>query len=104
MHHLVTINHHGQTLQVSPGDSIELQLEENPTTGYSWTVEEMGPGFHVQQNDYELFSGAGIGGGGRRKMIITVAQPGDGQIRLKNQQPWSGDVYQTFALDVKAGQ
>ena len=101
MLHQVTIDQHSQTLQVSPGDTVELQLEENPTTGYSWMVEEITPIFSIQQNDYELFSGAGIGGGGTRKLLLKVERPGNGRISLQNRQPWSGDVYQTFELDVK---
>lgn len=101
MQHFVTMEHHRQTIQVSPGDTIELQLEENPTTGYSWAIENLAPAFTVQQNDYELLSEAGIGGGGTRKVLLKVEGSGNGQIRLNNRQPWSGDVYQTFELDVK---
>lgn len=101
MQHQVNMNHHGQTIRVSPGDIIELQLEENPTTGYSWVVEDIPPVFSIQQNEYKLFSGAGMGGGGTRTMLLKVEAPEDGRISLKNRQPWSGDVYQSFELDVK---
>jgi predicted secreted protein len=101
MLHQVTMNHHGQTLQVSAGDTIELQLEENPTTGYSWAIDQIDPLLRLDKTEYELLGGVGMGGGGMRRMLLKVDAPGNGRLRLKNHQPWSGDVYQTFALDVK---
>lgn len=98
MHHPITLQQSGQSIRVSPGDTIELDLEENPTTGYSWAVEDMPSGLTIQHSNYELLSGTGIGGGGRRKMLINVEQTSNGSLRLQNRQPWSGDVYQSFEL------
>ena len=102
MEHQVTADHNEKMLHVSPGDTVRVELEENPTTGYSWAMEELTPLFAVQKNDYELLRGAGIGGGGMRSIVLKIEQSGSGEIRLKNWQRWSGDVYQTFRLQVDA--
>lgn len=102
MLHQIGIDDNRQIIHASAGDTIQLQLEENPTTGYSWAIENAEPFFTLQHNDYQLLSGAGIGGGGTRTIVFKVEQSGSGKISLKNKQPWSGDVYQTFEVDVKA--
>jgi inhibitor of cysteine peptidase len=102
MLHNIGINDSGQTIYTSAGDTIQLQLEENPTTGYSWAIDSVAPFFSLQQNDYHLLSGAGIGGGGTRTIVFKIEQSGSGNISLKNRQPWSDDVYQTFEIAVKA--
>ena len=102
MIHNITIAHHEQTLHVSPGDKIRLQLEENPTTGYSWSMEEPGPFLSVIKNDYALLQGTGIGGGGRRTIELNVEQSGSGSLQLKNWQRWSGDIYQAFQLNIQS--
>lgn len=102
MIHEVTVAQNTQTLFVSPGDVIRIQLEENPTTGYAWKMEETPPLLSVQKNDYELFQNTGIGGGGKRTIELSVEQSGQASIQMKNWQRWSGDVYQTFELNVES--
>ena len=102
MLHQVTADQNQQQLFVSPGDTIQIQLEENPTTGYSWALSDVDPFFTIQRNDYELIQGVGIGGGGIRTIQLKVEQSGTKTINLKNWQRWSGDVYQTFTLEVQS--
>jgi len=49
-----------------------------------------------------MYEGAGIGGGGLRTMVFLFDKQGQGKIKLKNSQRWSGDVYKQFEIDVSA--
>ncbi len=91
-----------KTIQLSVGDSIELQLEETPTTGYKWEIVQINTGqLEAIENTYSLDKEAGIGGGGVRTFRLHVLDKGNGQIVLENRQRWNNDVYKTFKLFYK---
>ena len=58
--------------------------------------------FELQSSDYKLYDNAGVGGGGIRIMLFLVNNKGSGNIKLKNAQRWSGDVYKQFEISVDA--
>ena len=91
MHHKISGDNNNKNIVVHKGDTIEIQLDETPTTGYSWEVDK------VDSHDT-----AGIGGGGIRSMKFLVNGEGKGSIKLKNWRKWSGDIYQQFEIDVNA--
>ena len=90
-------------IAVNKGDTIEIQLDETPTAGYSWEIDNMNSNiFELQSSDYKLHDSAGIGGGGIRTMLFLVNNQGSGNIKLKNSQRWCGDVYKQFEVSVDA--
>lgn len=102
MHHKVSVGSN-TNIAVHKGDTIEIQLEETPTAGYSWEIDNMDTNiFELQSSDYKLYNEGGIGGGGLRTMIFLVDGQGNGRIKLKNAQRWSGDIYQKFEVNVHA--
>lgn len=87
----------GKQVQVGANDSIEIELDEVPTTGYRWVISQINPEhFKVQSEDYTLYNSAGMGGGGVKRIQLERLGSGRGVVRLENKQPWSGDVYKTF--------
>jgi predicted secreted protein len=102
MHHKISADSNS-SIAVHKGDTIEIQLEETPTAGYSWEVDSMNSNiFELQSSDYKLYDEAGIGGGGMRTMLFLVKNSGNGNIKLKNTQRWSGDIYKQFEINVDA--
>lgn len=102
MHHKVSAGSN-PNIAVHKGDTIEIQLEETPTAGYSWEIDNMDTNiFELQSSGYKLYNEGGIGGSGLRTMIFLVDGQGIGRIKLKNSQRWSGDIYQKFELSVQA--
>ena len=100
MHHKIAAAT-SSSITAHKGDTIEVQLEETPTAGYSWEVDALDNTiFELQSSDYKLHEGAGIGGGGQRTMLFRVKNTGQGNIKLKNAQRWSGDVYKQFEIGV----
>src|SRR5262245_63007824 len=89
---VLTSADNGKTIEAPLGESITIQLEENPTTGYRWIVDSITPG--ILSSDAGRFVpavDAGVGGGGRRELTLTGPQAGVGTVRLKLAQPWEGD-------------
>lgn len=96
MKHVIDLKGNGRTITVQRGDTVELDLEENPTTGYRWQVSN---GLDELESDqYELLS-ATVGGGGMRK--FTFLADSSYELRLTNCRTWSGEVTgEPFTLDV----
>ena len=97
--HHINEDSDSKTIQVAQGDTIELTLEESPTTGYRWEISEM-DAQQIQLTDqhYTPHKEAGQGGGGIRTYHLKVLDKGPGQIALENRQRWEGDVYKTFSI------
>src|SRR5687767_4130110 len=90
-------------ISVHRGDTIEIQLEETPTAGYSWEIDNMDTNiFELKSSAYKIYNEGGTGGSGMRTMVFLVDGQGNGKIKLKNSQRWSGDVYRKVELSVNA--
>lgn len=82
----------GRTIEVKTGDEISIRLEENPTTGYRWAVEQMDESIlELQNSDYEKRQDSAIGGGGERRLTFRARQAGTTRLLLKNQREWEKD-------------
>lgn len=97
----------GQAIEIRRGDVVELQLRENPTTGFRWQVvradglveepaavethEARAPEPHPQ-----------IGAGGIRTFRFRARAPGTGRLELKLWREFEGDssIVDRFASDV----
>lgn len=99
MKYILTAADNNKTLDLRPGDELQITLDETPTTGYNWEV--MNPSdslYQIKKTSYNIYKEAGIGGGGQRLFIIGITGRGTSPLILKNQQRWSGDVYEEFKL------
>lgn len=86
---------------------LEVKLEGNPTTGYSWEVKTSGePVVQLQNEPVYAQSAAGegtlVGAGGTYTFTFAGAEPGTSKIELAYRRPWESGVapLETFALDV----
>jgi predicted secreted protein len=103
MHHKISADSNAKSIAVHKGDTIEIQLEETPTAGYSWEIDNIDSNIvKLQSSDYKLYNEGGIGGSGIRTMVFLVDGQGNGKLRLKNSQRWSGDIYRQFEVNVNA--
>ncbi|MBP6786392.1 MAG: protease inhibitor I42 family protein [Candidatus Promineofilum sp.] len=75
----------GQTVTMVVGDALQLMLQENPTTGYVWSVATNDEGVLASSAEpsYEVDSDA-IGAGGVKTFMFRAAAPGTSVLRLVN--------------------
>jgi len=95
----ITLNDscNGNNIQVKANDIVEINLDESPTTGYKWQISQLDKQhFQIIKEDYQLYAGNAMGGGGTKTIQLKALAEGSGLVRLQNIQPWSGDVYKTF--------
>jgi inhibitor of cysteine peptidase len=82
----------GTIVPAFAGDTITLRLEENPTTGYLWTVKELNSSvLELLSEEYFMAAGTGIGGGGERKLIFRAKEAGTSPLRLNCERRWEPD-------------
>jgi inhibitor of cysteine peptidase len=71
---------------LAPGETLIIRLQENPTTGYRWTVES-NAGMRLDDDSFSR-TGTGVGGGGSRRLQWTAQAPGTHSITLLLRRPW----------------
>ncbi|MBQ3685142.1 MAG: protease inhibitor I42 family protein [Candidatus Methanomethylophilaceae archaeon] len=89
----------------SRGDSsmepFVIELDANPTTGYSWTYY-YSEGLHVESQYVPDPAGAGLcGAGGKQVMTLTADEPGTYHFKAEYKRPWeAGEPAQVYETDV----
>ena len=85
------------------GETIELSLAENPTTGYRWTLASPGAPVCELKDDEFVSPGQQPGGGGKHNFTFAVRQAGEATIALKSARKWAdADAGRDFTVNVRA--
>jgi inhibitor of cysteine peptidase len=102
---MLDLHSSGQTVTVAPGDHLELRLEENPTTGFRWYVENDKNGILILEHDaFTRLSNGVSGSGGTRDLVFKVAKQGQIMLRASYRRSWETQTppHRTFELTVTA--
>lgn len=92
----LTEKNNGDSIILKVNDTVEIKLESNPTTGYSWflsdavddaVVSVSDPGFIESGKDEEL-----VGAGGFEVFTVKALSPGKTEIILEYKRPWEEGV------------
>jgi inhibitor of cysteine peptidase len=83
--------------EVAVGDTLRLELSENPTTGYRWRMPDVGPALRILDDSYEAPTG-GPGSGGRRRWTLAAEKAGAIPLRVELKRGWQPDPAQTFTV------
>ncbi|MFO1423822.1 MAG: protease inhibitor I42 family protein [Candidatus Competibacteraceae bacterium] len=87
-------NNRSAELQV--GERLIVRLPENPTTGYTWAIDETDSRLlALVSTDYASPETESIGVRGQRAFVFTVRQPGEVALKLKYWRFWEGDASAT---------
>jgi inhibitor of cysteine peptidase len=77
------------SVEVDVGDEIVIQLPENATTGYLWSVREMGDGLDlVEDTTIPATARQGVGAGGVRVIRVRAVAPTRGDLVLQLRRAW----------------
>ena len=94
----------GRTIKLKRGDVLSIELEGNPSTGFTWQVASVEEGILKQEGDYEFEADQpGLPGSGGT-CTFTFAAVGVGQTALEMiyHQPWDEETppSKTFQIAV----
>lgn len=101
---LTDANNGGQ-VTVKAGQTINLQLEANPSTGFGWEVNQVDTTLLVQEGD-KTYAAASqnepvAGGGGWENFHFTVQQKGETTLKLIYHRSWEKGVEPAKTFEVK---
>lgn len=96
---------HNRTAELRVGDRLDVRLPENPTTGFSWAIDENDRRLLALENTaYAPPAEAGfIGARGQRTFSFAARQPGDVTLKMKYWRVLEGDgsVTERFAVTLR---
>jgi inhibitor of cysteine peptidase len=95
-------NDDGREVTLQPDATLEIDLAENPTTGYRWTIVSDGkPACELVDDNFE--AGRGTGQAGLHRWRFRAVKAGTCDIALAYRRSWEHDVApaRTFALKVR---
>jgi predicted secreted protein len=95
---------HGKSVDAKVGDSIGVQLEESPTTGYVWVDRTEGNVLALETSDLAPAATGAVGGAGLRALRFVVRNPGTAKLLLTLGRPWEPEAsaIDTFSVTVHA--
>jgi inhibitor of cysteine peptidase len=97
----------GSTIELAVGETLNVTLESNPTTGFSWALAANSDESVLQEIDHEYVANeAGetpmVGSGGVEDWTFKALAKGETTISMEYSRPWEGGekAAQTFELTV----
>jgi inhibitor of cysteine peptidase len=90
----------GKEVPVAVGETIEIDLAENPTTGYRWRLDAS-PGAVIRHVSDSFQAGKKPGEEGMHRWILRAANAGGGKILGQYRRPWSPDDPPTRTLSIR---
>ena len=80
-----------RTVDVRLGDTVQVTLRENATTGYRWAIDRYDEEFIEVLKSEPHYTTNSIGVGGTVAFTFQGRKVGTGEVVLKNWRHWEGD-------------
>src|SRR5215469_10705015 len=90
----------GSAITMSTADRIVIRLPENATTGYQWSIAQLGDPLEVVSNEMIPPGQMAAGAGGERVVIIQPSGHGHATPTLEIKRAWEHDSIEKFQADV----
>lgn len=90
-HYEINLERDQTSIRLQPGDTVDVWLSENPTTGYGWVIDatpEATSGVSVVSSVFHPSSEGGIGRGGRRQVTVRADAVGQVRLTVASRRPW----------------
>ena len=88
---LIGESDNGRTVDIRLGESVRINLPENATTGYRWTIDRYDQELIEALSTEASYPPNTIGVGGEVSFIFKGKKIGTGEIVLKHWRHWEGD-------------
>jgi inhibitor of cysteine peptidase len=94
----------GTSVAVQGGAKVTIELKENPTTGYRWTISSVDEGFlQAEGDEFVPPEQTTPGAGGLRRFFFSAKSEGSTALTLINKRAWQPDdqAVATFSLKIR---
>ncbi len=93
---ILTPADNNRSAELRVGERLVARLPENPTTGYTWAIDETDRRLlMLDSTDYASSDAGFIGARGQRTFTFAARQPGEVALKLKYWRFWEGDASAT---------
>jgi len=80
---------------------LSIELEENPTTGYLWSVAELPKKMVFNHSELIKTDQKMAGASSSRLLDFSIEAGANGKLRLHNCRPWQkDDIIETFEIEL----
>ncbi len=94
----------GENVRLFAGQELIIQLDGNPTTGYTWETKDLDTNMFTQVGDVQFTSSNPklVGSGGTQTLTLKVLNAGTSTLSLIYHRPWEKNVQpaKTFTVTV----
>lgn len=90
----------GANISATQSDRIVVRLPENATTGYQWSVTEIGEALEVESNEFLMQGQIAPGAAGERIVIVLPCRPGKARVSLDLKRQWEQKPIDHFEVEV----
>ncbi len=93
----------GRQIEVEKGQTLAINLEGNPSTGYTWEMVESEDSILRQVGEIEFEAESDlVGAPGTQTLRFEAVESGQTELKLVYHRPWETDVepLETFTLQV----
>ncbi len=92
----------GRDFTVNMGDSVNVELEETPGTGYSWELGAPASGLQMIESVQLPTTQVGLGTPTLRRVRFVTVGPGTHRLELRLRRPWDspGVAAQRFSVNI----
>jgi predicted secreted protein len=98
---VITLDADGTTVDVAPGERLELRLPENASTGYLWVLEPPAPPLRVAEEALRP-PAAQAGAAGEHRFVVQANEPGEATLLARQARPWAAETeLRRFRLTVR---
>jgi inhibitor of cysteine peptidase len=82
----------GKSVTMDPGETLQITLNENPSTGFRWALEGADNKIlELLNSEYVPAAGLVPGGGGEHVWRFRAKNTGEARVVLKHWRSWEGD-------------
>ncbi|SDY89968.1 inhibitor of cysteine peptidase [Micromonospora pattaloongensis] len=94
----------GRAHRAVPGDVVVVRLDETPTSGHRWQIEEYDPAVLRPSGEEALAPASRTGGQGLRELRFDVIGAGSSRLALALRRAWEGaaSAVDRFEADIAA--
>ena len=91
----------GRTVDIRRGETVQVSLPENATTGYRWAIDRCDEEFIEVLATEPHYTARGRGAGGEVAFTFHGKKIGTGEIVLKHWRHWEGDSSVTSRFRIR---
>ncbi|MDE3177953.1 MAG: protease inhibitor I42 family protein [Pseudomonadota bacterium] len=91
----------GATVELAVGEEFEVELAENPTTGYRWFLDDPHSASLSATGDAFEAGGDARGAPGRRRLRFRAEQAGELRLQFHNRRSWEASAARNFEISVR---